>query len=103
MIGVLVRIAVAASGRWESGNPAVWDFHLSTTLWVLGFRSEETDSSSALWECGNRGVRDFQGAVGTVENRLWVFHGFHGPGISTALRIWRRHGNTLLFIAASGT
>ena len=28
---------------------------------------------------------DFQGAVGTVENRCWVFHGFHGPGFSTAL------------------
>ena len=29
--------------------------------------------------------RDFQGAVGTVENRCLVFRGFHGPGFSTAL------------------
>ena len=30
--------------------------------------------------------RDFQGAVGTVGNLLLVFHGFHGPVFSTALR-----------------
>ena len=29
---------------------------------------------------------DFQGAVGTVGNLLLVFHGFHGPAFSTALR-----------------
>ena len=29
--------------------------------------------------------RDFQGAVGTVENRCLVFQGFHGTGFSTAL------------------
>jgi len=28
---------------------------------------------------------DFQGAVGAVGNRSAVFHGFHGPGFSTAL------------------
>ena len=43
----------------------------------------------ARWGCGNveisRGVRDFQGPVGSVGNRFWVFHTFHGPGISTAL------------------
>src|SRR5207249_4586829 len=33
----------------------------------------------------SRGWRDFQGAVGRVENLGLVFHSFHGPGISTAL------------------
>ena len=28
--------------------------------------------------------RDFQGTVGTVENLLLVFHGFHRPVFSTA-------------------
>ncbi len=32
------------------------------------------------------GLRDFQGAVGSVENLGLVFHAFHGLGISTALR-----------------
>lgn len=32
----------------------------------------------------SRGGRDFQGAVGRVENLGLVFHSFHGPGISTA-------------------
>jgi hypothetical protein len=32
------------------------------------------------------GLRDFQGAVGSVENLLVVFQAFHGPVISTALR-----------------
>src|SRR5262249_2825137 len=31
-------------------------------------------------------LRDFQGTVGTVGNRFLVFHRFHGPGFSTALR-----------------
>src|SRR5437764_499124 len=31
-------------------------------------------------------LRDFQGAVGAVKNRFLVFHGFHGPAFSTALR-----------------
>ena len=39
---------------------------------------------------GNVGIspllRDFQGAVGSGENLGLVFHAFHGPGISTALR-----------------
>ena len=30
-------------------------------------------------------LRDFQGTVGAVGNRLAVFPGFHGPGFSTAL------------------
>jgi len=29
-------------------------------------------------------LRDFQGAVGSVENLGLVFHAFHGTGISTA-------------------
>jgi hypothetical protein len=29
------RTSQVASGRWESGNPAVWDFHFSTALWFL--------------------------------------------------------------------
>jgi hypothetical protein len=33
-------------------------------------------SSWALWECGNRVVGDFQGAVGTVENLLFGFPPF---------------------------
>src|SRR5439155_7425230 len=33
-----------------------------------------------------RVLRDFQGAVGSVENLGLVFHAFHGPSISTALR-----------------
>jgi hypothetical protein len=45
------------------------------------------ESSPARWECGNRAVGDFHGAVGNVGNRSLVFHVFHGPGISTALRI----------------
>ena len=32
--------------------------------------------------------RDFQGAVGTGENLLLVFNGFHGPAFSTALRLF---------------
>ena len=32
-------------------------------------------------------LRDFQGAVGSVENLGLVFHAFHGPGISTAPRL----------------
>ena len=31
-------------------------------------------------------LRDFQGTGGTGENLLLVFHGFHGPAFSTALR-----------------
>jgi len=44
------------------------------------------ESSPARWECGNRALGDFQGAVGNVGNRSLVSHVFHGPGISTALR-----------------
>jgi len=36
-------------------------------------------------------LRDFQGAVGSVENLGLVFHAFHGPGISTAP--WLRYRN----------
>ena len=32
----------------------------------------------------SRFLRDFQGAVESVENLFLVFHAFHGPGISTA-------------------
>jgi hypothetical protein len=50
-----------------------------------------TFPSGARWGCGNvgisRGVRDFQGPVGSVGNRFLVFRTFHGPGISTAL-VW---------------
>ena len=62
----------------------------------LGGRRES--SSSGLWNCGNR-VSDFQGAVGRGENLSLpflpcslsreVFHAFHRPVISTALRICR--------------
>jgi len=45
------------------------------------------ESSPTRWECGNRVLGDFQGAVGNVGNRSLVFHVFHGPGISTALRV----------------
>lgn len=34
----------------------------------------------------SRFLRDSQGTVGSVENLLLVFHAFHGPAISTALR-----------------
>jgi hypothetical protein len=49
-----------------------------------------TFPSGASWGGGNVGIspllRDFQGAVGSVGNRSLVFHAFHDPGISTALR-----------------
>jgi hypothetical protein len=52
--------------------------------------------SGASWGGGNVGIslvlRDFQGAVGSVGNLLSVFHAFHGPGISTALRPCYRKG-----------
>ena len=38
------------------------------------------------------GVRDFQGALGRVENPDLVFHAFHSPGISTARRPFHRNG-----------
>jgi hypothetical protein len=34
--------------------------------------------SSALWECGNRAVGDFQARWETTENRRLVFRVFHG-------------------------
>ena len=34
----------------------------------------------------SRFLRDFQGTVESVGNLSLVFHAFHGPGISTALR-----------------
>jgi hypothetical protein len=37
-------------------------------------------------------LRDFQGAVGSVENLGLVFHAFHGTGISTAPRLCYRSG-----------
>ncbi len=59
---------------WESGKPDFWF---------------STFPGAARLSCGNveisRGWRDFQGAVGRVENLGLVFHSFHGPGISTAL------------------
>src|SRR6266404_144746 len=58
-------------GKWE------------TWVWFSTF------PGAARLSCGNveisRGWRDFQGAVGRVENLGLVFHSFHGPGISTAL------------------
>jgi hypothetical protein len=58
--------------KWETG------------LWFSTFPSD------ASWGGGNVEIslllRDFQGAVGSVGNLLSVFHAFHGPGISTALR-----------------
>jgi hypothetical protein len=58
-------------GKWE------------TCSWFSTF------PSGAKPGCGNVGIsrrsRDFQGAVGRVENLLLVFHAFHGPVISTAL------------------
>jgi len=38
------------------------------------------------------GLRDFQGAVGSVGNLVLVFHTFHRPGISTAPRARYRNG-----------
>src|SRR5258708_26139741 len=43
--------------------------------------------------------RDFQGSVGTVGNRLLVFHGVHGAGFSTALRLLHFAGSVLAFLA----
>ncbi len=44
--------------------------------------------SAVRLSCGDveisRGVRDFQGAVGTVESPPLAFHGFHRSVISTA-------------------
>ena len=37
-------------------------------------------------------LRDFQGAVGSVENLPLVFHASHGPGISTASSVRYRNG-----------
>jgi len=34
----------------------------------------------------SRFLRDFQGTVESMGNPSLVFHAFHGPGISTALR-----------------
>jgi hypothetical protein len=55
--------------------------------------SENEHSSSALWECGNRGVCDFQGAVESVENLPfgfprfpWSRHFHSVPGLGLALR-----------------
>ena len=39
-------------------------------------------------------LRDFQGAVGSVENLGLVFHASHGPGISTAPRLRYRNGGS---------
>jgi len=40
------------------------------------------------------GLRDWQGAVGRVENLILVFQAFHGPGISSGFRrrYWNRGG-----------
>src|SRR5262249_37497446 len=55
-----------------------------------GFSSFWFGISSRRRSCGKVEipllVRDFQGPVGTVENRFLVFHRFHGTGFSTALR-----------------
>jgi hypothetical protein len=39
-------------------------------------------------------LRDFQGAVGSVENLGLVFHASHGTGISTAPRLRYRNGGS---------
>ena len=58
-------------GKWE------------TWFWFSTF------PSGAMPGCGNVGIsrlwRDFQGAVERGEKLLWLFHAFHGPGISIAL------------------
>src|ERR1700680_216671 len=75
------------SGLWESGNPAFGfplfhgpHFFLSPVFFALG-----TNRRS----CGNVGIspplRDFQGAVGRVENLILVFQAFHRSAISTVL------------------
>ena len=66
-------------GKWE------------TWVWLSTF------PGAARPSCGNveisRGWRDFQGAVGRVENLISVFHSFHGPVISTALFLLDSFGN----------
>jgi len=71
----LKYIVVIIAGRvWESGKP---DF---------GFPLFQARLAGAVGMWKSRGGwRDFQGAVGRVENLGLVFHSFHGPGISTAL------------------
>ena len=53
-------------------------------------------SMAAKPGCGNVGIsrflRDFQGTVEGVGKLLLLFHSFHGPGISTALRLRYRNG-----------
>ena len=71
-------VVIVAGRVWESGKP---DF---------GF---PLFPGAARRSCGNveisRGWRDFQGAVGRVENLGLVFHAFHRPGISTAVFLLR--------------
>ena len=75
------------SGLWESGNPAFGfplfhspHFLLSPVFFALGTNRRN---------CGNVGIspplRDFQGAVGRVENLILVFQAFHRAVISTVL------------------
>ena len=65
-----------------------------------GFRvlvEEERNRSRSGGKVGiPPGLRDFQGTVGTVGNRFVVFHGFHGPAFSTALRELFRAGRARL-------
>ena len=44
----------------------------------------EQAESSALWECGNRGVGDFQARGETLGNRILVFLVFHGASFPQA-------------------
>jgi len=62
----------AAVGKWETGFLV---FHFSMAVKPGGGNVEIS-----------RFLRDFQGTVESVGNPSLVFHAFHGPAISTALR-----------------
>ncbi len=67
-------VVMVASGRGKVGN-LLLVFHFSM------------DAKPGGGNVGiSRFLRDFQGTVESVGNPLLVFHAFHGPGISTALR-----------------
>ncbi len=73
-------------GLWESGNPAFGFplFHSPRFFRLPRFCWRQGEGSRT---CGNVGIspplRDFQGALGRVENLLLVFQAFHRSVIST--------------------
>src|SRR5579863_2612102 len=66
------RRRVRRVGKWET---AVWFSTFPCGVRLGGGNVEISP-----------GLRDFQGAVESVGNLPLVFHAFHGPAISTALR-----------------